>query len=162
METSRGGRHVDLSERRAPPFRYLNKPWKSSRIYVDAKRLWTPEDASFWTPLVAEVRAAIAERFGLGEDLERALPLEAAFVNYYVGEGTMPRDMEPHVDCDPDGVPVPLSVVVQGSWANGDDVLGVLDCRRRRGITGRGGAAAATRIFRGDESRRRRGRDVDI
>ena len=28
--------------------------------------------------------------------------------------------------------------------------------------TSRGAAAAATRIFRGDESRRRRGRDVDI
>ena len=39
--------------------------------------------------------------------------------------------------------------------------------RRRRGRgnsveTSRGGAAAATRIFRGDESRRRRGYDVDI
>ena len=25
-------------------------------------------------------------------------------------------------------MPVPLSVVVQGSWANGDEILGVLDC----------------------------------
>ena len=36
------------------------------------------------------------------------------------------------VDCDPDGVPVPLSVVVQGLYENGEwgDVLGTLDCQK--------------------------------
>ena len=62
------------------------------------------------------------------------LPLESAFVNYYVGHGDQPRDMRRHVDCDWRGAPVPLSCVVQGSYANGDaargDVLGVLDCQR--------------------------------
>ena len=111
---------------------YLNKPWKNSRIYYDARRVWTPEDASFWEPLVREVRQNIAQAFGLGSDLEKALPLEAAFVNYYVGLPGQPRDMERHVDCDPDGVPVPLSVVVQGLYENGDwgDVLGTLDCQK--------------------------------
>jgi len=111
---------------------YLNKPWKNSRIYYDARRVWTPEDASFWEPLVREVRQNIAQAFGLGDDLEKALPLEAAFVNYYVGLPGQPRDMERHVDCDPDGVPVPLSVVVQGIYENGDwgDVLGTLDCQK--------------------------------
>ena len=78
---------------------YLNKPWKNSRIYYDARRVWTPEDASFWEPLVREVRQNIAQAFGLGSDLEKALPLEAAFVNYYVGLPGQPRDMERHVDC---------------------------------------------------------------
>ena len=111
---------------------YLNKPWKNSRIYYDARRVWTPEDASFWEPLVREVRQNVAQAFGLGDDLEKALPLEAAFVNYYVGLPGQPRDMERHVDCDPDGVPVPLSVVVQGLYENGDwgDVLGTLDCQK--------------------------------
>ena len=111
---------------------YLNKPWKNSRIYYDARRVWTPEDASFWEPLVREVRQNIAQAFGLGSDLEKALPLEAAFVNYYVRLPGQPRDMERHVDCDPDGVPVPLSVVVQGIYENGEwgDVLGTLDCQK--------------------------------
>ena len=78
---------------------YLNKPWKNSRIYYDARRVWTPEDASFWEPLVREVRQNIAQAFGLGSDLEKALPLEAAFVNYYVGLPGQPRDMERHVEC---------------------------------------------------------------
>ena len=72
---------------------YLNKPWKNSRIYYDARRVWTPEDASFWEPLVREVRQNVAQAFGLGSDLEKALPLEAAFVNYYVGLPGQPRDM---------------------------------------------------------------------
>ena len=63
--------------------------------------------------------------------------------------GVQTRDMERHVDCDPDGVPVPLSVVVQGIYENGEwgDVLGTLDCQKTfesdvEGIDLRAGDAA--------------------
>ena len=120
---------------------YLSQPWKNSRIWVDAGRTWTSDgDAAYFEPLLAAVRRDFAGRFNLvppdalDDDalLARALPLESAFVNYYVGQGDQPRDMKRHVDCDWRGDPVPLSCVVQGSYANGDaangDVLGVLDC----------------------------------
>ena len=70
----------------------------------------------------------------------RVPALEAAFVNYYVGVGDAPRDMERHVDCDWRGEPVPLSCVIQGAYpdptprheSGGDPeaVLGTLDVQR--------------------------------
>ena len=122
---------------------YLARPWKNSRIWVDAGRTWTSDgDAAYFEPLLAAARRDFAGRFNLvppgrlddADLLARALPLESAFVNYYVGHGDQPRDMRRHVDCDWRGAPVPLSCVVQGSYANSDaargDVLGVLDCQR--------------------------------
>ncbi|GMI02782.1 hypothetical protein TrVE_jg10614 [Triparma verrucosa] len=111
---------------------YLNKPWKNSRIYIDGQKLWTAEDKTFMDPIINSVRSKLIELFGL-PDKPTSLPVESAFVNYYVGSGDQPRDMERHVDCDWTGKPVPLSVVVQGLYENGDadgeTFLGTLDCQ---------------------------------
>lgn len=125
---------------------YGDKPWKSSRIYIDGGQLWKPDgkptgDAAFVEPIIHAVRRGLAPRLGLirkqqcddPELLQRAMPLESAFVNYYVGFGDEPRDMMNHVDCYTNGVPVPLSCVVQGVYDNGtfdsDVPLGTLDCQ---------------------------------
>lgn len=122
---------------------YLEKPWKSSRIYIDGGKLWTPKDASFMDPLISQARQLLATQLGLvgegqvatPEELEQALPLESAFCNYYFGDVTdssIPRDMANHVDCNWQGTPVPLSVVIQGIYEpeeNEKEILGVLDCQ---------------------------------
>lgn len=113
------------------PGTYLDKPWKNSRIYIDGKKLWTAEDSSFMDPIISVVRSQLMELLDL-PDAPTTLPVESAFVNYYVGKSNQPRDMERHVDCDWEGKPVPLSVVVQGLYDNGGadgDILGVLDCQ---------------------------------
>lgn len=110
---------------------YLEKPWKNSRIYIDGRKLWTAEDADFMDPLIKQVRSKLMEIFAL-PDKPTTLPVESAFINYYVGNGNQPRDMERHVDCDWQAKPVPLSVVVQGVYDNGGadgDILGTLDCQ---------------------------------
>ena len=60
------------------PRRHFNKPWKGPRIYYDARRVWTPEDA-----VLGALGGEVAEhRPGLWAGQPRkALPLEAAFVN---------------------------------------------------------------------------------
>jgi len=124
---------------------YLDKPWKNSRIYIDGGQLWTPADASFMEPMIDQVRKALAPRLGLvssdascsKEVLEYCMPLESAFCNYYLGLGNGPRDMENHIDCNTQGYPVPLSVVVQGVYDDGNgngnhgQILGRLDCQNR-------------------------------
>ena len=72
---------------------YLDKPWKNSRIYIDAKQLWTKEDSDFMDPIIECVRQQLMDLFDL-PDSPTTLPVEAAFVNYYVGNGNQPRDME--------------------------------------------------------------------
>ncbi|GMH59045.1 hypothetical protein TrRE_jg9442 [Triparma retinervis] len=83
---------------------YLDKPWKNSRIYIDAKQLWTKEDSDFMDPIIECVRQQLMDLFDL-PDSPTTLPVEAAFVNYYVGNGNQPRDME------------------------SGDILGTLDCQ---------------------------------
>ena len=144
---------------------YLNKPWKSSRIYIDGGTLWTPKEkegnaAVFMEPMIHQVRKTLAPRLGLVPDgcqnselLEEAMPLEAAFCNYYigvVGDEDTPRDMSNHIDCNSKSVPVPLSCVVQGIYDDpggsssettatkrnfgneNSQVLGILDCQDRK------------------------------
>ena len=106
---------------------YLGKPWKNSRIYIDAGRVWNPSESSVMSPIISAVRSSLIAALGL-PDSPSTLPVESAFVNYYVGSGSQPRSMSSHVDCDWRGSPVPLSVVVQGVYDNGggEDTLGRL------------------------------------
>ena len=57
---------------------------------------------------------------------------------------------------------LPDGQVVGADCAPGDALCAACFCRAELQKTGRGDAAAATWIFRGDRSWRRRGRDVDI
>ena len=123
------------------------------------------------------MRQNIAQAFGLGSDLEKALPLAIAeatwsprrLVNYtWACRDPQPRDMERHVDCDPDGVPVPLSVVVQGLYENGEwgDVLGTLDCQKTfesdvEAVDLRAGDAAVLGAGRAPAAARAREREKD-
>ncbi|CAB9513969.1 expressed unknown protein [Seminavis robusta] len=128
---------------------YLGKPWKSSRIYIDGQNVWQPNqdstatapvDAAFMEPIIKCVRRKLATELGLvpktannlDELCQKAMPLESAFTNHYIGIGNAPRDMSNHIDCDCNGNPVPLSVVIQGVYDHNHatgEILGKLDCQ---------------------------------
>lgn len=125
---------------------YLEKPWKSSRIYIDGAQFWSSTshiDSSYMEPMIQQVRQMLNQKLCLGattlQELESVLPLESAFCNFYFGDVTdpsIPRDMANHVDCNCQETPVPLSCVVQGIYdsplSHSEEILGVLDCQDYR------------------------------